>query len=206
MIQQINLYQDAIREKFQGSAVNRHLAVLLGLISILSIFSLYGLWNLSQLQSRVEASKQQLTAEQTRVSALLAKFPKQQQDQALTQQISQTQAKIIELNQALQFLAQENALVAGGFSSYLRALANQSAPELWLSKIYLVAAQRIINLEGSSTQAGQLPRFLQRLQNEPVFQGQTFAQLSLEKSEKNPEQLDFKLNTTIKQNSHEARR
>jgi hypothetical protein len=159
--------------------------------------SLYWLWNLGNLKTHVEQTRQDLTAEEARVTHLLAQFPKQENDSVLVSQIGQLQNRVTELSQTIQLLTAKKSDFTQGFSQHFQALANQSIPEIWLSKIYISGPRRIINLEGGTFKPGQIPYFLQQLQKEPVFHGQTFAELLMLKSEKIPGQIDFKLNTTI---------
>jgi len=197
MIQQINLYQDSIRQGQTGTPLGIYSAGILGIILLLSAISIYLLWDLGSLKTRLEQTRQRLTIEQTRVNELLSKFPRRDNSALQISEINRLQNRIGELSQTLQLLTDTKTGATKGFSQYFQALANQSIPEIWLSRIYISRTQRIIDLEGSTFKFGRIPYFLQQLQKEPVFHGQTFAKLAMLKSEKIPEQIDFSLNTTV---------
>lgn len=197
MIQQINLYQDNIRQGQTGTPVGFYTAGILGIILLLTATSIYMFWNLGNLKARLEQTRQHLAVEQARVTDLLAKFPNQDNNALQTSEIELLQKRIGELSQTLQLLTNTKTDATKGFSGYFQALANQSVPEVWLSRIYIRGTQRIIDLEGSTFKFGRIPYFLQQLQKEPIFHGQTFAKLVMLKSEKIPEQTDFSLNTAV---------
>lgn len=197
MIQQINLYQDSIKQGRTGTPIGIYTAGIIGVILILMGSSLYTLWNLDNLKTRLEQTRQRLNAEEARVTELLSKFPKQENNALRIAEINGLQNRIGELSQTLQLLTDTKTDVTQGFSGYFQALANQTVPEVWLTRIYISGTQRIIDLEGSAFKFGRIPHFLQQLQKEPVFHGQTFAKLVMLKSKKIPEQIDFSLNTTV---------
>jgi len=197
MIQQINLYQDNIRQAQAKTAVNPYLAGFAGIILLLMGISLNLLWNLGNLKTRMEQTRKSLTVEEARVNDLLSKLPNQGNNASLLTETDQLQSNIGELTQILQLLTEKKTDLTQGFSKTFQALANQSVPDVWLSKIYIFGPRRIFDLEGSALKSAQIPFFLQQLQKEPVFHGQTFAKLIMLKSEKFPGQINFKLNTTL---------
>lgn len=196
MIQQVNLYQDKLKGAQISPAFMYYAAGILAVPLLLMLLSFYLLFDINSLKAEVEKTRQQLSAEESRVTSLLARLPKQQNDTVFAEQIKQTQDKLNELSQTFNLLTQQKHNPQQGFSGYFQALAEQSVPDIWLSKIHIIGSRRIINLEGSTYKAEQVPYLLQQLENEPVFHGQTFAKLIMQKSELKPGQINFKLNTT----------
>ena len=196
MKQQINLYQGNIRQDEDRNFLNLYGVGMIIVPLLLTSFSLYSLLNVSNLKAEVEQTRQNLVAEEARITDLTSKLPKQESDATLVSQSALLQNKVHQLTLTVQLLTEHKSDISQGFSKHFQALADQSIPDVWLSRIYIIGPRRIVNLEGSTFKSEQIPRFLQLLQNEPVFQGQTFAKLNLLKSEKIPGQIDFKLNTT----------
>jgi hypothetical protein len=196
MIQQVNLYQDKLKGPQTSPAFMYYAAGILAVPLLLMLLSFYLLFNINSLKAEVEKTRQQLGAEESRVTSLLARLPKQQNDTGFVEQIKLLQDKLNELSQTLNLLTQQKNAAQQGFSRYFQALAEQSVPDIWLSKIHIIGSRRIINLEGSTYKPEQVPHLLQQLENEPVFHGQTFAKLIMQKSELKSGQIDFKLNTT----------
>ena len=197
MIQQVNLYRDQLSKKKTNNLLNRYSIGLVVTVLLLMASSFYLMVDIDQLKTQVNQNRQSLLAEETQVNDLLARFPKQTPNHSLISQIEQTQNKINELSQTLQIISPLRPESVQGFSRHLQALADQSIADIWLSKIYIIGPRRIINLEGSTFKPEQLPYFLQKLKQEPIFHGQTFAKLMMMKSETTSGLLDFKLNTTI---------
>lgn len=193
MKQQVNLYQDILRQGQNKSGVNLYWFGLSAIALLFIGFSVYLASNLKSAETQVQQLRQNLSAEQARVTQISAKIPNQEIDTQLAAEVTQWQNMLVELTQTIQLLSSQSS----GFSNYLQALSDQSIPEVWLRAIYLHGQQQIINIEGSTFQPEKIPYFLQQLQKEPIFNGQSFAKLIVQKSEKIPSQLDFKLSTTL---------
>jgi len=197
MIQQVNLYQDCVKPGVHTPLLNTYTGSLAAAALIGTAFSLYLFWTLHSAEQQLQLAKQNLSSEQTRVAQLLANQPKQALDPLLAQQVKQLQTATAELKLTLQLLADNSASGAEGFSKYFQAFGNQAIPEVWLSSVYIDEQKHIIDLQGSTFQANKIAYFLQRLQNEPIFHGQSFAKLTLQKSATLTEQLDFSISTHI---------
>jgi len=192
MKQQVNLYQDILRQGQNKSGVNLYWLGLSATALLFIGFSIYLTSNLKSAETQAQLLRQNLSAEQARVTLISAKIPNREIDTQLTAQIALWENMLVELTQTMQLLSGQSS----GFSNYLQALSNQSIPEVWLRALYL-HGQQIINIEGSTFQPEKIPYFLQQLQKEPIFNGHSFAKLIMQKSEKIPNQLDFELRTTL---------
>jgi hypothetical protein len=196
MIQQVNLYQDVLRRE-QSKSVNPYWLGLPAVAILLIGFSVNLVWNLKNTETEVQLNIKNLDAEIARVNSISSQIPQQEVDAQLAAEVAEWQNMLDELKQAMHLLSGKNADQSSGFSSYFQALSNQSIPDVWLSTLYIDGQQHIINLGGSTFKAEKIPYFLQQLQKEPVFDGHSFAKLLMQKSEKIPDQLDFKLTTTL---------
>lgn len=197
MIQQINLYQDILRQGQDKSDVNLYWVGLSAVILLLICFSGYLMWDNKSAETQALQLRQELAAEQAKVNLIASQIPKQEIDPQLAAEVTQWQNMLDELTQAMELLSGKDTDKAPGFSSYFQALSNQSIPDVWLSALYLDGLQQLINIEGSTFKPEKIPYFLQQLQKEPIFNGHTFAKLAMQKSEKIPNQIDFKLSTTL---------
>lgn len=197
MIQQVNLYQDILRQGQHKSSINLYWVGLSAIVLLFVGISGYLTWHLKTTETLVQNSEKNLEAEQTRVNFISSKIPKQEIDTQLVAEIAQWQNMLDELTQTMQLLSGKMTNQSPGFSSYFQALSNQSVPDVWLRALYLNGQQQIINLEGSTFKPEKIPYFLQQLQKEPIFNGHTFAKLIMQQSENIPNQMDFTLNTTL---------
>ncbi|TAN65171.1 MAG: hypothetical protein EPN17_17420 [Methylobacter sp.] len=197
MIQQVNLYQDILKPGKNKSTVNLS---WLGLSAIVLLFiglSVKLTSNTQNIETRVQQLRKNLVAEQSRIKLISSKIPKQEIDTQLAAEVAQWQNMLGELTQTYQLLSGRSADQSPGFSNYLLALSKQSIPEVWLRELYIDEQQQIINIEGSTFKPDKIPYFLQQLQKEPIFNGRSFAKLIMQKSKEIPDQIDFKLSTTL---------
>lgn len=127
----------------------------------------------------------QLQLEKLRAEASLIKLdPKLQL--RLTELQAQQLAKKAMLR-SLDLLEMGNLV---GFSAYLEGLARRPVPGLWLTRINLERGGEHIGLQGVSTKPEHIPRLLQNLAIEPVYQGSKFDVLELN-SNNQPDGLLF---------------
>lgn len=195
MIQQVNLYQDALKKQHPRSAINTFIAGLVALALLLIGFSLYLALDLNDTEKDLLAAKQQLNEAETRVQLAQIQYPTQQVNTLLKQQVSRSQVTFNSLFQVINLLTDTKSDQTQGFSRYFSALARQSIPEVWLSNINIDRQQQSLELQGSSYFAEKIPLLLQKLQYEPVFQGKKFVKLSISQAEESGKQIDFMVST-----------
>jgi hypothetical protein len=196
MMQQVNLYNEILKQQQNQSGIKLTVAIL-ATVALLSVsFSAYLFWHVSAIETELHQAQLTLNQEQARVNALLSKRPSQEPNAQLLAEIEHWQNSVNEASQTLQLLAGRKAILSQGFSIYLQALANQSNPEIWLSAIHIDGQNRGLKLEGSTFKPEQIPQALQQLQQEPVFKGQTFAKLIMQQSAKIVGQIDFILSSS----------
>jgi hypothetical protein len=66
-----------------------------------------------------------------------------------------------------------------GYSAYLLALARHSRGGLWITGLQVGEDGSALDLQGRMTDARELPQYLALLNEEPLFRGRTFSQLSV---------------------------
>jgi hypothetical protein len=197
MIQQVNLYKDILRQEQNKSALNLYWVGFSVIVLLFIGLTGYLIWHSQNTETQVQQLRQSLQAEQMRVQLIAAQLPKQELNPQLAAEVEQWQNMLNELTQTLQLLSSKVTDKSVGFSSYFQALSNQSIPEVWLRALYFDGQQHIISMEGSTFKPEKIPYFLQQLQKETVFNGHSFAKLTMRQSEDIPGQMDFKLSTTL---------
>jgi len=197
MIQQVNLYQDILNQGRNKSGLTSYWLGLSAGILVLICVSAYLTWSAKNTETQIQQLLQTLEVEQARLNLIASKIPKQDLDAQLAADVVQWQNTLDELTHAMQLLSGKIADQSPGFSNYFQALSNQSIPDVWLRALYLNGQEQIINIEGSTFKPEKIPYFLQQLQKEPIFNGHTFAKLIMQTSEEMPNQMDFKLSTSL---------
>lgn len=194
-LQEVNLYQNALQPS-RYSVLTVYSVILTLIILPVLVYSGYSIKGLKQLEAQVQQTQNRLNEEESQLKLALAKVPKTEVNPELDKEIIQWQQAITDLNQTVEQIASKNAIQSQGFSPFFQALAKQSAANIWLTRLYFNRQQHIIRLEGSTLKSEQLPLFLQLLQQQPAFQGYSFARLIMKQSTENPVQIDFRLSTT----------
>jgi len=197
MIQQINLYKDSLKQQQSKPALNSYIYGFAAILFLLLAYSIFTLKSLSHTKNEIQIIKQQITAAEAELIHIKNKYPRPQINTLLTQEISHAEIMLGSLSQVVHLLNDKDADTTQGFSRYFSALATQSIPEVWLTNININSQDHTLSLQGSTYQAEKIAHFLQKLPNEAVFQGRSFAQLIMTQAEKNEDQLNFVINSTI---------
>ena len=82
-----------------------------------------------------------------------------------------------------------------GLSAHLAGLARQDLSTVWLRRIRFSDGGDQILLEGGSTREADIPLYLQRLTDQPVFAGREFEHLRLSRAVQASSSIDFVLQT-----------
>lgn len=197
MIQQINLYQDVLKLDQTKTVLNRFYFGLSTVVLFLLGFSLYLVSDLGSNRKMLQQAKQQLTEVEFQLQLVKIQYPKQQINLLLTQEISKSKNILNNLYTVIDILTDTESDQTQGFSRYFTALARQNIAEVWLSNIAVDGQNNTLRLKGRTYHAEKTPVFLQKLQNEPIFQGRNFAQLIMSQAEKDENMIDFTVSTTI---------
>ena len=191
MIQQVNLYQEILQQNRSGPVTNRYILGLTVVMLLLIGMSIYIAVDLNNTKSSLQKAKQQLREAETRVQQLQVQYPKQQINTLLTQEITRSQNILASLSRVIHLLTDKESDQTQGFSRYFSALARQSISDVWLTTIYINGQTNNLKLQGSTYIAEKIPVFIQKLHNEPVFQGKHFEQLIISQAEESENQIDF---------------
>jgi len=196
MIQQINLYQDILKQDQAKPVINSTLLGLLAFILLIIAFSLYLVLDLNNTKKSLELAKQQLSKAETRVQLIQVQYPKQQLNSLLTEEVSRSQTMLASLSRIIEKLTDENSDQTQGFSRYFSALARQSMADIWLTNIIINAHKHSLLIQGSTYNPEKVAVFLQKLHHESVFRGKIFAKLIMSKAEEIDHQINFAVSTT----------
>jgi Tfp pilus assembly protein PilN len=195
-MQQVNLYSEILKQQQQKSGNKLVIAAMALVAMVFVMFSGYLFWDINTTEAKLQQAQLQLNQEQGRVNLLLAKRPRQEPNKELIADVEQWQGNVNEAAQALEMLVGKEAILLKGFSSYLKAFAIESNPEVWLTAIHIDGQKQEVKLEGSTFDPQEIPKTLQQLQNKPGLIGLTFAKLVMEQSTKVAGQMDFSLSSS----------
>ena len=131
-----------------------------------------------QAQSQTDAAsalERDAQALQARAAAL-SSAPTLSQSTTELQRLQRAEASQRQVRLAI---ASGSAGRTQGYTEIFNALARQTQPALWITGFAIAADGAALELQGRMADPQRLPDYLRRLNNEPLFKGREFAQLSL---------------------------
>ncbi|MBX9810860.1 MAG: hypothetical protein K2Y16_04510 [Burkholderiales bacterium] len=201
MSQQINLLNPALVKKRLLLSATTAAGCVAVTLAMLIAFQFYSLQQIRRLEAELQSAQAELKAKQSQVQKLGEDSAARKKDDALDAEIArlETELKIGRENmQALKGGALGNQQ---GFAEYLRAFSRQSVSGLWLTG-FTIAGAGDISIQGRVTHADLVPSYIQRLNQEKILQGRTFAALEMhtpkgasKDQKKLPRFLEFTLTT-----------
>lgn len=199
MSQQINLFNPAfLRQRKLFSLLTMLQGLALILLGALLLYA-YARHQLAGLDAQQLQSTQQLQKTQNSLGEFTAGYSPLQENQQLQDELKQWQKKSTEAERLVEHLRSGSVGNTSGFSGYLRAFSRQVVPGLWLTDFKVTGDAASIRLSGGVTDPSLVPVYIQRLRNEDVMQGKSFANLQIQtpalaaKSDAKPGYLEFTL-------------
>lgn len=177
MNQQVNLYQPILRRERKVFGAQAMLWSVLLAVAGLALLSGVLAWRLDLRRADVAALEQQSAELSARVQRLEQQYPVPRKDPTLEAAVIRLQGEVAAKRRFLEHFSRREA--DGGFAAYLAALARQPVEGLWLTSVRIGAEG--LDIHGGATRAELVPRFIQRLGQEPVFVGREFRGLQLQR-------------------------
>lgn len=194
MKQQVNLYTPELRPRREWLTLNQ--LVLAGGLALLLMALISGTqrWSLNQEQQQLIEQRSELEALRLRVEEQEAALQARGIKPGLQESVAQLERQLRQRRDLVSRTEQLAVSAEKGFSPYLRSLARQSDSELWLTRIRINLGAGELRLQGRTKSGDQVPRYMNRLKQEPLFSGRRFADFSLQRETENGA-LTFRLAT-----------
>ena len=185
MSQQINLLLPALRPRFDwlGLPVVLALAVI-GLLLLGGLVS-YEKSQVAALEAQDQEIKLQITAMQQAIVSLGQAVSGRKGDPALPPLLDALRSGNEERQMVLKALDGGVGGEKSGFAGVLEGFSRQTIEGLWLTHFELTGGNVLI--EGAVIDPSLLPRFIEKLNAEPVFSGRRFAALDMKAVEPDAE-------------------
>ena len=179
MSQQINLYEERLRPRFQLlSARNLSVALALSLVVLVVL----GVVTRSAAE-RVEAELGRAQGEVAAGQKKLADLGKSLADLTISPALqAQLDAAHAQLDSSKMVMAQLDSTQPGsnaGFSGIMAGFSRQASSDLWLTAFSVGNNGQEIEIRGRLLDASKLPGYVQRLASEPAFVGRRFDTLDV---------------------------
>jgi hypothetical protein len=177
MSQQINLINPAlIKQKDLLTPVNIGVVYSL-LIGAMLFWYIEAQQSVSRLLIQQHQLDATLTTQQTLLTQMTADRVPRAPDAALEAQWIALEDKHAMQQLMIDTLVHNKPSLDKGLDSYMRGLAKQTLEGIWLTGFLIDQQKRSVTLQGKSLQADNLPAYMQKLGEEPVFKGQSFSGL-----------------------------
>jgi Tfp pilus assembly protein PilN len=141
------------------------------------------------MDSLGERARTELAATQQASDAMRQRLASQalQEDQGpsalVDAELRQLRRQDAALQRVRSVIASGSAGQTQGHAQLLLALARQADPSVWIAGLQVSANQEGLELRGRMNDPAALPAYLARLQDEPLFHGRRFGQLSIRRVE-----------------------
>lgn len=180
MSQQINLFNPIfLKTKKYFSAAT--MAQALGLI-LLGCFGVSGFasYQLSRLAEDAKAANDQLQLVQVQLNTVNAGYAARQKSQTLEAEVLQAEAEVTSLRQVADVLKNAEFSNTKGHAEYMRAFSRQIVNGVWLTGFSIDSGGTQIGLNGRALRPELVPMYINRLKQEPVLKGKSFAALEMQ--------------------------
>jgi hypothetical protein len=192
-MQHLNLYSQ-VEQKVEPPFSARHQLVALAVLAAFMLL-LYG-W-LSFDSRSLQKQYDELAQNQKIVSAELgqleAKKIRLTNSSNVDEKISQLKANINFRRQLLSTVNTDSNIMESGFAAHLQGLARQHVEGMWFNEIHLQKSGKALSLSGKTLKPEYVPRYIQKLAQEEVFQGHRFRVFRMSMPEQEQHLLQFEL-------------
>lgn len=180
MTQYINLLNPALRVRREALSLATLGITLAAVVLVLAGAGAFMRQRTEGARTQVALGEAQLRADQEKLVASNRGVAAAMPDPRLVAELEVARTTLQARESALAQLASGSLGNTTGFSEQFRAFARQSASGLWLTGFTLSGAGTDILIQGRALLAEQVPAYIQRLKDEPVFRGKSFAALRIE--------------------------
>jgi Tfp pilus assembly protein PilN len=180
--QQINLFNPLfLKQKKYFSLLTMLQALGLLLLGIVAFYG-FALWQDSILRRQALESGYVYEQQKQRFAKVTAELNPEKREAEIERDLKGVEEAIAARRALLRQLQTGAMGNAAGYSDYLRALARQTVPGLWLTSIQIVEGGDQLALSGRAIHADLIPVLIRKLKAEAVLRGRTLEGLSISQS------------------------
>jgi len=196
MTQEVNLYSFIPQPPKEILTPKVMFSITGGLILILALFFGISQFRFFSHEKQLNVLKFQQETLAQKIVALGDEDTTSAEQHGLKKEVADLAKRIEAKQQLIEVLRTEGFVNTSGFSAYLRTLAQQVLPNVWLTNIVISSGGEDVHLEGSAIQSVYVLELLERLSQSDMFQGQDFKGFRIARpTEKNKKYIDFIMST-----------
>lgn len=183
MSQQINLLNPAFRKAFDWLSAT---PLVIATCVMLAVIGAATAWAGRQADDRERSANQRadaLKAAQDRLLTMTKSIAESKPNQQLANELANARAMLQTREEILKVLEGGAFGNTIGFAEFLRGFARQAPNGLWLTGFTIGAGGTEMEIRGRMLNPASLPEYIRRLKTEKVFQGRSFASLTIQRPE-----------------------
>lgn len=182
MSQQINLYDPALRPQRSLISAQRLVVAAIAVLALTGVAAALAQSWLSARKAEARQAAEQLQASQIQVQQLSLQVADLKPDPVLQGEIERIDAQVASRAEVLAVLEKGMTAPENGYAEILRGLARKTLHGLWLTGVNIASGASAMELTGRTLDRALVAQYLQRLNEERIFAGRSFAGLRLEQA------------------------
>jgi MSHA biogenesis protein MshI len=201
MTQQVNLFQPVFPLEGLPLApvrMGQIAGAFLLALAVATVWVTLSSWSNGRLVSRLE---DELSRRQAAAAALEERLAAHLDTQALDARRDALSAELGSKQRILSMLTDQRVSNERGFSANLLGVSRRWIEGVWLRGFEFDEGGQVVSIRGSALRAELIPRFLQRLGEEPAYQGKEFHTFVLRRSEGDIRAIDFEVSNKAEEES-----
>lgn len=187
MSQQINLLNPAFRKTFDWLSATPVAVATLALLVVLGGASAWAGMRADERERSANQRAEALKQAQDRLLAMTKSIAESKPNQQLAAELANTRAMLHGREEILKVLEGGAFANTDGFAEFLRGFSRQAPKGLWLTSFTIGAGGTEMEIHGRMLNPASLPEYISHLKNEKVFQGRSFASLTIQRPEESKE-------------------
>ncbi len=182
MSAQINLYHPRFLKERDLLTLSN---VVLSALALYLLLAVAGGWALRDAEARrvkAAAAETQLTTMKAQTAAATQAAKNRKPSPQLIAELDRAEGQLRRRADIARLLESGEIGSTGGFADFFRGLARQVPQGLWLTGFTIGSGGTDMEIRGRMLDAAALPEYIRRLGEEKVFQGRSFASLTMDRS------------------------
>ena len=192
-MQHLNFYTQLERVEEPLFSARQQLQLVVVLFAIMLLVTIGLTISENSLSSQLEAAQAEEQGLANEVELLNAERTRQQNNPELDNALASLQREVSFRQRMLENITPDDNTAERGFARHFGSLARQHIDGMWFTEIQLRAGGNELALVGKTQQPEFVPRYLQKLSGEGVFEGHHFRVLRMHTPTDSNGVLDFEL-------------
>jgi len=174
LIQQVNFYQpifQKVREPFNVAVMG---GILVAAAVIMAAATAYVIYQKHVLEHRITSLQNEQQHLQNQVYVIREKLKPRTTNRLLVTKKDSLNDDLASAHRLSHLLSSNIDEQTGSYSAYFRGLAESSLDGLWLKSLHINQGGESLKISGHAIRPELVPRLLQRLKKQQVFDGHSF--------------------------------